>query len=338
LKSIEQRFSGLAAAVQKAWYQGASWLPLLYPLSWFFALLTRYRFWRFHLRRSFPAVPVLVVGNITVGGTGKTPLVTALCDYFTSRGKRVVVISRGYGARPPLYPWAVEADQSAEQAGDEPLLIHRRSKVPVVIDPRRPRALRYAIEQYQPDIVISDDGLQHFALPRTVEIVVLDADRGIGNGRCLPAGPLREPPSRLDHVDYLVLNGRPDVRWPQASVMVLQVDDPVNLKTGEVMPMEDFAARHPLVHAFAGIGNPQRFFSALSAWDIRVTGHPMPDHHLFNATDFAGLDRHTIVMTEKDAVKCASIAADNIWYLPVTARLPNVFLDDLYNRLLRSTR
>ena len=338
MKSIEQRFRSLSEALQSAWYQGAGWLPLLYPLSALVSLLARYRLWKFQRTRRLPSVPVLVVGNITVGGTGKTPLVTALCDYLRSRGKRVVVISRGYGARPPVYPWSVEPDQAALQAGDEPLLIRRSAGVPVVIDPRRSRALDYAISQYSPDVVISDDGLQHFALPRTVEIVVLDAERGIGNGRCLPAGPLRESATRLDDVDFLVINGRPDVRWPQASVMVLQALDPINLRTGESMPMEDFAARHPLVHAFAGIGNPQRFFSTLSAWDIRVTGHPMPDHHVFSELDFAGLERHTIVMTEKDAVKCAGFAGDNIWYLPVAARLPNVFLDDLYNRLMRSPR
>jgi tetraacyldisaccharide 4'-kinase len=137
-------------------------------------------------------------------------------------------------------------------------------------------------------------------------------------------------------VDFLVLNGRPDVRWPDAQVMILQADDPVNLRTGERMPMEEFAVRHPLVHAFAGIGNPQRFFSALSTWDIRVTGHAMPDHHVFSAQDFAGLEKHTVIMTEKDSVKCAEFAGENFWYLPVSARLPNVFLDDLCNRLQRS--
>lgn len=338
MKSIEQRFSALASAIQSAWYQGAPWLPLLYPASWLLGGVARLRLRLFQLHAAVPPVPVLVVGNITVGGTGKTPLVAGICDYLSARGKRVVVISRGYGATPPHYPWAVEPEQSAAQAGDEPLLIRRRTGVPVVIDPKRARALQYAISEYQPDVVISDDGLQHFALPRTVEIVVLDADRGLGNGRCLPAGPLREPPSRLDHVDFVVLNGRPDVRWPTAQVMVLQPDDPVNLKTGERMPMEEFAARHPLVHAFAGIGNPQRFFSALSTWDIRVTGHALPDHHAFSAQDFAGLEGRTVIMTEKDAVKCAGFAGDNFWYLPVSARLPNVFLDDLCNRLQRSVR
>lgn len=336
MKSIEQRFGGLATALQVAWYQGASWLPLLYPASWLVGGVARLRLRLFQSRAAVPAVPVLVVGNITVGGTGKTPLVAGICAYLTRRGKRVVVISRGYGAQPPAFPWVVEPGQSAAQAGDEPLLIRRRTGVPVVIDPQRARALQFAIREYQPDVVISDDGLQHFALPRSVEVVVLDADRGLGNGRCLPAGPLREPSARLDEVDFLVLNGRPDVRWPDAQVMVLQADDPVNLKTGESMPMEEFAARHPLVHAFAGIGNPQRFFSTLSTWDIRVTGHALPDHHIFTAQDFVGLDGHTVIMTEKDAVKCVEFAADNFWYLPVSARLPNVFLDDLFNRLQRS--
>ncbi|MDF1629764.1 MAG: tetraacyldisaccharide 4'-kinase [Alcanivoracaceae bacterium] len=338
MKSIEQRFSTLAAAVQAAWYQGSGWLPLLYPAGWLVGGIARLRFLMFKSRAAVPSVPVLVVGNITVGGTGKTPLVAGICDYLGSRGLRVVVISRGYGARPPQYPWVVEPEQSAAEAGDEPLLIRRRTGVPVVIDPQRSRALQYVVSQYQPDVVISDDGLQHFALQRSVEIVVLDSDRGLGNGRCLPAGPLREPASRLDDVDFVVLNGRPDARWPNAQVMVLQSDDPVNLKTGERMPMEEFAARHPLVHAFAGIGNPQRFFSSLSTWDIRVTGHALPDHHAFTAEDFAGLEGHTIIMTEKDAVKCVEFSGDNFWYLPVSARLPNVFLDDLCNRLQRSVR
>jgi tetraacyldisaccharide 4'-kinase len=206
----------------------------------------------------------------------------------------------------------------------------------VVIDPQRRRALDYAIERFAPDVIISDDGLQHYRLPRTMEIVVLDAERGIGNGRCLPAGPLREPASRIGEVDYVVINGRPDVRWPGAMVMVLETDDPVNMRTGDSMPMEEFAARHPVLHAFAGIGNPQRFFSALSSWDLRVTAHPRPDHHQFSAADFAGLQGQTVMMTEKDAVKCAHLASENFWYLPVSARLPGVFLEDLMMQVKRS--
>lgn len=331
--NIEQRFRGLAAAIQAAWYQQTKWLPLLYPASWLVAAVASFRLWKFQRRAAVPPVPVLVIGNITVGGTGKTPLVVAMCDYLSERGLRVAVISRGYGAKPPHYPWSVEPEQSAAQAGDEPLLIRRRTGVPVVIDPKRIRALHYAIEHYQPDVVISDDGLQHFALPRSVEVVVLDAERGLGNGRCLPAGPLREPASRLEKVDFLVLNGRPDVRWPKAQVMVLQPDDPVNLKTGERMPMEEFATRHPLVDAFAGIGNPQRFFASLTSWEIRVTGHALADHHVFSPRDFAGLEQSTVIMTEKDALKCLDFATDNFWYLPVSARLPSVLLDHLYQRL-----
>lgn len=331
--NTEQRFRGLAAAIQAAWYQPTKWLPLLYPFSWLLAAVASFRLWKFRRRATVPPVPVLVVGNITVGGTGKTPLVIALCEYLGERGLRVAVISRGYGSDAPRYPWAVEPEHSAVQAGDEPLLIRRRTGVPVVIDPKRICALNYVIEHYQPDVVISDDGLQHFALPRSVEVVVLDAERGLGNGRCLPAGPLREPVSRLEHVDFLVLNGRPDVRWPKAQVMVLQPDDPINLKTGEHMPMEEFATRHPIVHAFAGIGNPQRFFAALSSWEIRVTSHPLADHHVFSQQDFVGLENHTVIMTEKDAVKCFDFATEDFWYLPVSARLPSVLLDHLYQRL-----
>ena len=324
--------------VQKSWYEGAPWLPLLYPLGNLVAFIAKARWKRFHQQAKTPPVPLLVVGNITVGGTGKTPLVVALCKHFSYHGIKVAVISRGYGAKPPALPWSVSAEQSAEVAGDEPLLIARRTGVPVVIDPNRRRAMEYAVREFQPDIIISDDGLQHFRLPRTLDLVMLDPSRGLGNGRCLPAGPLREPADRLNQVDYLVLNGKPDSRWPSAVVMALQPGDPVNLLTGETLPMEEFAARHPLVHAFAGIGHPQRFFSALASWDIRVTGHPLPDHHQFVADDFAGLQGQTVIMTEKDAVKCSAIAGPDFWYLPVTARLPGVFLDDVLERLQRSRR
>lgn len=325
-----------AARVQEAWQHGARWLPLLYPLSWLVAGVARLRLWRFRRRAMHPPVPVLVVGNVTVGGTGKTPLVVALCDYFTARGLRVAVISRGYGAKPGAFPRTVLPEHSAEEAGDEPLLIRRRTGVPVVIDPRRDRALAFALREYQPDLVISDDGLQHYALARTVEVVVLDARRGLGNGRCLPAGPLREPARRIAEVDFVVLNGHPDSRWPQASVMVLQPDDPVHLRTGQSMPMEEFATRFPVVQALAGIGDPQRFFTTLSAWDIRVRGHAFPDHHQFQPQDLAPFVGQTLVMTEKDAVKCHAFADDNTWYLPVSARLPTILLDDLYQRLMRS--
>lgn len=323
----------LTAAVERAWYQGAPWLPLLYPFGYLTGWEARRRLRRFRRLNPRPPVPLLVVGNISVGGTGKTPMVIALCEYFQRQGKRVAVISRGYGARPASYPWHVTAEQSADDAGDEPLLIHRRTDAPVVIDPKRQRALDAVLAQGDVDLVISDDGLQHYALPRTVEVIMLDAERGLGNGRCLPAGPLREPAARLAEADYLVVNGRPSEQWPLATVMVLQADDPVNLKSGRSMPMEDFAVRYPLVHAFAGIGNPQRFFSALSAWDIRVTGHPMADHHHYQADDFTGLAGQTVIMTEKDAVKCADLATEDFWYLPVSARLPTIFFENLQYRL-----
>jgi len=338
LKSIEQRFERLARAIQKAWYEGASGLPMLYPLSNLVGLIAKARWRTFRRRAEVPPVPLLVVGNITVGGTGKTPLVVALCEHFSYHGIKVAVISRGYGANPPSLPWSVSAEQSAQVAGDEPLLIARRTGLPVVIDPNRRRAMEYAVREFQPDIIISDDGLQHFRLPRTLDLVMLDPSRGLGNGRCLPAGPLREPADRLAQVDYLVLNGKPDSRWPTAVVMALQSGDPVNLVSGETLPMEEFAARNPLVHAFAGIGHPQRFFSTLASWDIRVTGHPLPDHHQFVADDFSGLQGQTVIMTEKDAVKCSAIAGPDFWYLPVTARLPGVFLDDVLDRLQRSRR
>lgn len=326
----------LATWLERAWYQGSAWLAVLYPLSWLVAGVARVRLaWR-RFRRVAPPVPVLVVGNITLGGTGKTPLVIALCKALKQRGLKVAVISRGYGARPPREPWQVTGDQSSATCGDEPLLIARHAGVPVVIDRHRARALAAVVDAHEVDVVISDDGLQHLRLPRTAEIIVLDGQRMLGNRRCLPAGPLREPATRLQQVDWVVVNGRPEDDLSDAVVMNLELADPVNLYSGQTLPMEEFVARFPLVHGIAGIGNPQRFFDALRAQGLHVVAHPYADHHAFEADDFAALQEATVLMTEKDAVKCQAFAGQNFWYVPVTARLPSVFFDAVHEKLTRS--
>lgn len=283
-------------------------------------------------------MPVVVVGNITVGGTGKTPVVVALCEAMTRRDLNVVVISRGYGGKSDRYPIPVTVDAEAAAVGDEPLLIARRTGVPVLIDPRRRRALEFAVETLSADVVISDDGLQHYDLPRTCEIVVVDGSRGLGNGWCLPAGPLREPPSRLDSCDWVVINGVEKSSRAEAVVMTLDSADPVNLVTGESMAMEDFVARKPYCHAVAGIGNPERFFTGLESFGLRVERHPFADHHPFVQQDFTDLGEDTVLMTEKDAVKCHSFAKPDWWYLPVAARLPTVFTEGVLDAVARSSR
>lgn len=321
--------------LQAAWYEDSTWLLLLLPLSWLVALIARLRLMIFRLKAQQPPVPVLVVGNVTVGGTGKTPLVVSLCEYFQRHNIRVAVVSRGYGANPPHSPFHVHFESNVEQAGDEPLLIARRTGVPVIIDSHRQRALEYAVEHCQAEVVISDDGLQHYALPRTAEIVVLDGARLFGNKRCFPAGPLREPLRRIKEVDWCVINGRPEGTMIDAIAMGLFVADPVNLKSGKSLPIEDFVARFPCVKAVAGIGNPQRFFNSLMAQGLVVEQHEFPDHYRFTAADFADLGESVVVMTEKDAVKCRDIVAENAWYFPVSAQLPAVFFDAVYEKLMR---
>jgi tetraacyldisaccharide 4'-kinase len=326
---------GFSQWLQGAWYNNDRRVWPLLPLSWLVAAVARLRLLRFRSKQLSPAVPVLVVGNITVGGTGKTPLVVSLCEYFLRHNKRVVVISRGYGAAPAHYPFAVEANHDASVVGDEPLLIAQRTGVPVIIDPRRKRALDMAISQFNADIVISDDGLQHYALPRTAEVLVLDGERMYGNGYCLPAGPLREPVARAKEVNWRVVNGRPERGIKDAVVMSLSLADPVNVRSGESMPMEDFVARFPFVKAVAGIGNPQRFFSALMAQGLVVEPHPFKDHHVFSQQDFDSLGAAVVLMTEKDAVKCSDLVGDDAWYVPVAAQLPTVFFDSVFETLMR---
>lgn len=319
----------LAARLEKGWYHGSPWLAPLRPLGWLVGRAAGRRLRRFQRRPGSPPVPVLVVGNVTVGGTGKTPLVIALARRARERGLTVVVISRGYGGRVQDYPYVVRAEDEAGRVGDEPVLIARRAGVPVILDPRRDRALAEAVSRYQPDLVISDDGLQHYALPRSAEIVVIDARRGLGNGRCLPAGPLREPAGRLEQVDFLVANGGD---WPGALTMHLIADPLVRLCDGESLDAQAFRARFGAVHGVAGIGHPQRFFQTLAALGLTVTPHAFADHHRFTLEDLAFGDGRPVIMTEKDAVKCQDFNDPRLWMLPVRAGLPVAALDAMIDR------
>ncbi|MDF1821804.1 MAG: tetraacyldisaccharide 4'-kinase [Alcanivoracaceae bacterium] len=327
--------SRLSQWIESGWYgKGPRPWPLL-PLAWLTAAVARRRLRRFRAAAEAPPVPVVVVGNVTVGGTGKTPLVVTLCEFFQRNGLRVAVISRGYGVRHATVPFTVDADGDAATCGDEPLLIAQRTGAPVVIDPRRRRALQYAIDTHKPDVVISDDGLQHYDLPRTVDIAVVDGQRGLGNGYCLPVGPLREPAERLALCDWVIINGDEHSSSVDGVIMHLDISDPVNLRSGEAMALEDFAVRFPVIHAVAGIGNPGRFFSALEGQGFRVVPHPFPDHHAYAISDFDAFADGVILMTEKDAVKCRELPLPHAWYLPVAARLPTVLTNDLLEKVRR---
>ncbi|HZX52341.1 tetraacyldisaccharide 4'-kinase [Pseudomonas sp. XK-1] len=317
----------LAERLTTAWYAGHPALVLLRPLEWLYRAVVQRKRARFlagegEIYRA--PLPVLVVGNITVGGTGKTPLILWLIEHCRSRGLRVGVVSRGYGAQPPSLPWRVRADDSASVAGDEPLLIVQRSGVPLMIDPDRGRAVASLLRAEQLDLILSDDGLQHYRLARDLELVLIDAARGLGNRRCLPAGPLREPLERLHSVDALLYNGASED--PQGGYSFnLQPQALINLLSGETRSLEHFPPGQAL-HAVAGIGNPQRFFNTLEGLHWRPVRHAFADHAPYSAEVLNFSPALPVVMTEKDAVKCRAFAAPDWWYLAVDGQPSPAFV------------
>ena len=303
-----------------AWYRGSVCLYLLRPLEAVFRAVAAMRRWSYRrgwLASYRPPVPVVVVGNITVGGTGKTPLVVALVTGLQQRGISVGVVSRGYGAEPGGSPHRVGHSSTAAQCGDEALLIYRRTGCPCVVAPSRVDAVRALLVQATVDLIISDDGLQHYALARDMEIVLLDQNRGIGNGFCLPAGPLREPEARLKISDYVLYRGGSD----PVTAFSYEADCLQHVVSGEQRQASP-AVLSAQVHAVAGIGQPQQFFARLRDLGFILVEHAFPDHHRFCAADFCDLIDMPIIMTEKDAVKCTGIVPDNAWYLKINARLP----------------
>lgn len=310
-----------AERLVNAWYQGHPALLLLRPLEWLYRSVVQRKRQRFLAGQS-PSyrapLPVIVVGNITVGGTGKTPLILYLIEHCRARGLRVGVVSRGYGAQPPSVPWRVTAEQSAREAGDEPLLLVQRSGVALMIDPDRARAVQALLSAEPLDLILCDDGLQHYRLARDLELVLIDAVRGLGNGRCLPAGPLREPQVRLQSVDAVLFNGA-SVDSAEGFGFTLQPTALVNVASGERQSLDVFTPGQA-VHAVAGIGNPQRFFRTLEALNWRPIAHAFADHATYSAASLEFSPSLPLLMTEKDAVKCRAFAQPDWWYLAVDAR------------------
>jgi tetraacyldisaccharide 4'-kinase len=334
--------SALSLCLSRAWYRNPSWLRLLRPLSRFYGRVAQWRRARFLAdpARSYRAgALVVIVGNITVGGTGKTPLTLALAQVLQKHGVALAIVSRGHGGHSKQYPLEVTSDMDPALCGDEALIYARRAGCPVVVDPRRARGVQYLEQKYQPRLILSDDGLQHYALQRDVEIVVLDGQRGIGNGLLLPQGPLREEASRLLEADLLVSNGEPLVALPTGDkpLYTMQVHPGLlyNLATGESLDTAKFRAQYQgKVHAVAGIGNPARFFSTLTQEGFAIISHVFNDHHRFQARDIAFDDDLPVLMTEKDAVKCGSFATPRHWYLSVDAVLPPALLPMLLDLLV----
>lgn len=318
------------------WYTRNRIALLLLPLSWLFCLLVWLRRlgYRFGLltRQRLP-VPVIVVGNISVGGTGKTPLVIWLVDYLRQSGFNPGIVSRGYGGSAVHWPQQVDADSDPTLVGDEPVMLCRRTGAPMWVGPDRPAAARALLEATDCDIIIADDGLQHYALGRDMEIAVVDGKRLLGNGYCLPAGPLREPVSRLQGVDLVVVNSG---SWGRGYPMTLGSGRLVNLKDPAVTSDLAAFAGHE-VHAIAGIGNPRRFFDTLRDHGVKIIEHAFQDHHPFTAREITPGDELAVIMTEKDAVKCASFGQRYHWYLEVDAMLDREFTRQL-DKLLRDLK
>tara|TARA_B100000989_G_scaffold256873_1_gene206219 strand:- start:36453 stop:37427 length:975 start_codon:yes stop_codon:yes gene_type:complete len=311
------------------WYRTSLLGYLLAPLGFVFVLVGKCRrlCYRLGLKQVYRApVPVIVVGNIHFGGTGKTPLVIALANYLKRQGLKPAIVSRGYSGKSKQYPCVVTQKSDPLVVGDEPCLMARRTDCPIVIDPVRPNAIQHVIEHFQANVIISDDGLQHYAMARDIEIAVIDGQRWFGNGFCLPAGPLREPVSRLKQVDFTVVNGGSTRYHGQSYLMQLRAEQ-LRRVDGTDTIAEVGGFRDTTVHAVAGIGHPERFFLTLESMGIRVQRHPFPDHHHFIPSDILFNDTAPVIMTEKDAVKCWNFANDNCWYLPVTAELEVDFLD-----------
>lgn len=299
--------------ITTVWYQ-KHWLSrLLLPLSWFFravVALRRLAYRQNWLRSETLSVPVIVVGNITVGGAGKTPVVLWLANWLLAQGRRPGIVSRGYGGQASEVPQFVTPASDPSRVGDEPVLLACRAGCPVAVSRDRVAAARLLIADHNCDVIVSDDGLQHYALARDVEIVVVDGARRFGNGELLPAGPLREPLSRLRAVEFIVTDRNPR----SGEYLIARHCSNFVAVTSDEFSTAPSAWRGRRVHGVAGIANPTRFFDSLCALGLDVVRHPFPDHYLFQAGDLAFAERLPIIMTEKDAVKCRSFATAEMWY------------------------
>jgi tetraacyldisaccharide 4'-kinase len=325
----------LLDCVEGHWYGAPGVLALgLWPLeACYRSLVAVRRPWQRLLAARQDRVPVIVVGNLAVGGTGKTPLVLALAQQLQATGMRAGIVSRGHGGSAARMPRRVLAHDAAAEVGDEALLLALRSEAPVWIGRDRAATVRALLAASEVDVVISDDGLQHYRMARAMEICVLDGTRWLGNRRCLPAGPLREPRARLGSVDFVLANGEPVHDHPRVDgVMHIESLEWRRVSDDAALPLSCFGAGER-VHALAGIGNPRRFFASLVALGLQPVEHAYPDHHRWQAHELQFGDGLRVVMTEKDAVKCRAFAPPDSLALRVGARLPATLLPAVRARM-----
>ncbi|OGT49120.1 MAG: tetraacyldisaccharide 4'-kinase [Gammaproteobacteria bacterium RIFCSPHIGHO2_12_FULL_38_11] len=324
--------------MNKIWYKKNLLSYLLSPLSLIYQLIIAIRYYLYKtkfLKTHHINIPVIIVGNITVGGTGKTPLVITIVKELKKQGFHPGIISRGYGGKSKTWPQTVNENSDPFWVGDEAVLMAKKTGVPVVVGPMRVQDAQKLLE-LNCNVIVSDDGLQHYALAHDIEIAVIDASRGLGNGFCLPAGPLREPKKRLDSVDFIISNGsitpfekeRCCVSFRGDFSMHFVIDDIIAINNGTT------CSTAGVFVAIAGIGNPERFFNSLREKEIVFTSKIFPDHHHFKKSDFDFVAQNEIIlMTEKDAVKCAAFADNRFYVVRGHAEVDSELIQSLLKRL-----
>lgn len=327
--------------LENIWYNKGAGKILLLPVTALYCAVNSFKRWKNTDNKTKLPCPVIVVGNIAIGGTGKTPLAIHIVKLLQKSGYKPAIITRGYGGKATRWPQSVTAESDPRLVGDEAVLMAINTHVPVYAGADRMLSIDKLTKMHDCDIIVSDDGMQHYKMPRDIQIAVIDGARMLGNGWCLPAGPLRERKQRLDYCDFVVINGEPnfeeepkDQTIKQYFGMKLNGTALVNLATEQQKPLADF--KNETVQVITGIGNPQRFFNALEHSGLSIKTSSFPDHHNFSASDlqFDDVDDNTaIVMTEKDAVKCKQFATENYWYLPVKAQMEVDFDESLLKLL-----
>jgi tetraacyldisaccharide 4'-kinase len=318
--------------IQRQWYQKnlSPWLWIFVPVSFIYQIVIRIR-QALYQNKILPnnpgtnTVPIIVVGNITVGGTGKTPLVIHIVKLLKQHSLRVGIVLRGYlGEKSSNEVIDVYANSDPVQVGDEAVLLAKRVFCPIVVANDRRKAVQRLLGTNQVDVIISDDGLQHLALRRDIEIAVIDGKKRLGNGWLLPVGPLRESKSRLTEVDYIVVNGPTSFENDQEYDMELRPRTAYSgIDPGKQQPLAAFQGQK--LHALAGIGFPDRFFDLLKGYGLDIIEHPFPDHYSFQASDIHFNDDLPVIMTEKDAVKCGGFMTEHHWVLSVDAAVNPLF-------------